>query len=154
MRLLLRLSDADRERLGCDDWLPLDPFAVTARQAAVLQRPIWPGTDGEPESFEDPDAWRAGLRGVPQFDEHGAPVMVDDPDADGKVQHRRAHFGAELAMVWLALRHNGVEVDPAELDYNRDGVRYITEADPDPDPEPEGPGKGDAAGDPATTSTA
>jgi hypothetical protein len=150
----LHLSDADRERLGCGDWMPVDLGAVTARQAATLQRRIWPGEDGEMVGFDEPDVWREGLRGVPVFDGHGAPVMVDDADGDGQVQHRRAHIGAEMAWVWLALAQNGIRVDPTELDYNRDAVRYIVQADPDakPEAESEGPGKDDAPVEPQTTS--
>jgi hypothetical protein len=159
--ILLYPSDADVARLGCKPVLPLDLHSVTAREAATLQRPIWPGSDGELIPFERPQAWREALRGTPMFDSTGAPVMVKVKETlpDGSVetteeQKRAPHYGAHLAMLWLALRRSGIEVDPATLDYDQDTLRWAWETATEPDAEPEaGPGKGDGVEEPATTSS-
>jgi hypothetical protein len=161
VNLKLRLSDKDRERLGCPEWLTVDLHAVTAREAAVLQRCIWPGPDGELESFDEPAEWRRALRGMPMVDATGAPVMheVTELQDDGSTtmtmeQKRRSHWGANLALVWLALKANGVTTDPATLEYDQDNAQFVREPDPaEPESAPDSPGKGDGDDEPPTASS-
>ena len=134
MKIQLRLSDADRKRFGCDEWLELDPLGITAREAAALQEPFWPKHDG----FVSPSEWRKALRGTPLFDDHGAPVMVDDGEG-GQVQKRRPDYAAHAALVWLALKRAGAAVELAGLDYDQDSARFAMQ----PDETPAGQGKDD-----------
>lgn len=153
MKILLWVSDADRERFGCGELLELDPFSVTAREAAALQQPFFPGSDG----FGSPNEWRKALRGTPLTDATGAPVMVDVEEtlADGTVkttqeQKRQPDYAANAALVWLELKRAGVDVPLADLDYDQDGARFMFQSDAPV--EAEGPGKDDGA-EPPTTST-
>lgn len=140
----LRLSDADRERLGCPEWLDIDPYSVTAREAAALQR----GFDlaGERVIYAHPGEWRAALLGEVVVDERGAPVMqpVESDDGPKIVETRRANFGAFMVLVWLALRRVDIAVPFSELDFNVDQLAYRGDPaeEPEPDADPEAsPGK-------------
>lgn len=128
--IAIRLSDADRARLGLDqEWIQLDLFAVTAREAMALQRGADLG-DGLVVQFDGPNAYRTALGGKPVFGADGQPVMVEEPDPDGPegattlVQKRAPDFGAELATVWLGLRRAGITVPLAEVDFDRDGWEW------------------------------
>jgi hypothetical protein len=115
----LRLSDADRERYGCKEWLDVDPFAITNREAAAIQRGFT--ADGLKVAFDNPALWLKALTGEVVTDENGAPVMDPITGLDGEptvVPRRRPDFGAELILVWLALRHNGTDVPMSEVDYD------------------------------------
>lgn len=91
----LRLSDAERERYGCDEWLDLDLKAVTLAQAEDLY-------DATGMTVDD------ALKGVSE----GKPARGGKPalGADGKpaveVDHR-----AWCALFWIAARAVGVEVE-------------------------------------------
>jgi hypothetical protein len=103
----LRLSDVDRERLGGPEWLDLDHYSVTAREAAILQRGF--DLDGEHVAFEHPGEWRKAL----------------SPDGDSP-------WAATLVLVWLALRRAGVQVALADLDFNLDSLAYRVDPSPEP----------------------
>ena len=116
----LRLSHADRERLGCPEWLDLDVYSVTAREAAIMQRGF--DLDGERAAFAHPGVWRNALGGG------------DD---------RVPNFAAITMLVWLALRRVDVVVPLAEvadivveqLAYKGDPVD-VPEDEPDPQASP------------------
>lgn len=118
----LRLSDADRARLGCEEWLDVDAHSVTAREASILQRGF--DLDGQKICFEHPGLWRRAL----------APEGASAPE-----------FPALMVLVWLALRRAGITVALADLDFDLDQLAY--KGDPVDEPEevdPEAsPGKGD-----------
>jgi hypothetical protein len=143
----LRLADQDRERYGCDEWLELDPFAITNREAAAIQRGFT--CDGMKVAFDNPATWLRALTGEVVTDDNGAPVMDPITGHDGEptvVPRRRPDFGAELILVWLALRRSGINVPMSEVDYDMD-MRWestVPQAD-EPDEIPgESEGKDDA----------
>lgn len=143
MKILLFLSEADQNRFGCGPQLEVNPFAVTAREAAAIQEPFFPKHDG----FVSPKEWRDALRGTPLVDQYGAPVMVEvEEDGETKQQQKRKpDYAANAVVVWLGLRRAGVNVELADLDYDTDAFRWSFQTD-----QPEGQGKDDS--DPATTS--
>lgn len=154
MIVKLKLADADRERFGCEEWIALDLFAVTAREAIEIQAATWPGPGGEEYYFDSPQAWREALAGRPVFDATGAPVMVQDwSEQDGAFvprQKKRTDVGAAVVLVWLALKRVGVTTALADLDFNADALDWQV----DQPTAPESPGKEDAAVDEAMTSSA
>jgi hypothetical protein len=155
MSARLRLSDEDRKRFGCEEWLEIT-LRPSAREAAEMQRPFFVDTDGERKGFADPDEWHEALDGTPVFDEYGAPVMVeaDEEQPDGSTkkvekQKRQTHFGALLALAWLALKRAKIDVpDLRDFDFDSGLSRYLIL----PDEDPESPGKGSGS-DPETTSS-
>jgi hypothetical protein len=86
LHVRIRLADADRERLGCPEWIDYDQAAVTIQQYADVQTAF---------GLKPADLWR-GL-------------------ASGDAY-------AVWAMVWIALRAGGVEVDIKELTFALDGA--------------------------------
>lgn len=110
----IRLSEKDRKRFGCPEWLTVDVDSMTAREAAIIQT----------EGGIAPDEISDELIGQPVFD-NGAPVFQRDI-VTGEVirddgiprQKRRYNFNAWLALVWLALRRNGIQVPYAEMDFD------------------------------------
>lgn len=144
----LRLSDADRERYQCKEWLDVDPSAVTSWEAVLMQRGFT--RDGIRVAFDSPAVWMRSLLGEVVTDEQGAPVMDPVTGLDGEptvVPRRRPDLGAELMLVWLALRHNGTDVPMAEVEYHISGMRWEVAADAVPEDEVvpgESEGKGDA----------
>lgn len=86
--LLIRLSDADRERFGCAEWLELDQNVLSLEEAEQLD-----------------DAGIDALRW-----DRPAEGLVDDA-GNPRVSAR----GVRVA-VWLALNRNGSKVSLAELE--------------------------------------
>ncbi len=108
----IQLGRADRDRLGCGEWLPVDLHSVTVREAIVLQHGVDLG-DAVAVQFDTPAAWRAALAG--RSDETG---------------QRRGDFGAELVLVWLALRRGGVTLPLAGVEYDADSREFrVVESD-------------------------
>lgn len=105
----IRLSEADRERLGCPELLPVDLQSATNREAIALSK----------LGFNTPRRLAAAL--ISQ-------------DTDGEIE---PNWTAWTALVWLALRRAGVEVDPLTLEFDIDSVEYIRDPEPEPVPEPE-----------------
>jgi len=116
----LRLSDADRERLGCVEWLDIDLYSVTVEEATILQDGF---TIGEKKvSYDHPGQWRAAL--------------TPGPDSPPR-------FPALKVLVWMALNRAGVSTSLNELTFNVDLLAYKGDpADSEPDVDPEAsPGK-------------
>lgn len=115
----LRLCDEDRKRLGVDvEWLDIDAYSVTAREAAILQRGF--DLDGERVAYAHPGLWRGALTQKP----------LPDPNA-------------MLVLVWLALRRIDITTPLGDLDFNLDLLAYnVDRAEPeggeevDPDASP------------------
>ena len=118
----IRLDDKDRERLGCDEWLPWDLWAVTIGDLDELA-----------ERFNfDPDDWPTPFFGELTLEQAG------DPDAKPKAPKWQFRAG-----IWLALRQAGVEVswaDMAKVRHLKARTRRTEE-----------PGKEDPATEPSTT---
>lgn len=97
-----RLSDADRERYGCEEWLSVDLDATTNKEAATLQRAL-----GFDDHVTLADAFNAQWR----TDETGG---------------ARMNYGAWDAVVWLSLRQAGVLTARSreEMAAELDGLHY------------------------------
>jgi hypothetical protein len=127
----LKLGDADRERLGAPESIPISLSSVTNREA-IRMRVL---------GYKTPRLWRNALRGKP-VDEDGNPVPleIDGFDEDGKpakvsnpaVVDFDRDYQAWTVLMWLGLRRVGIEVDPATLEFDLDGLDY--EPDPEDDP--------------------
>jgi hypothetical protein len=98
----IRLAEADRERLGCPEWLDLTLSSITAREAGTIQRLGGYG----------PDELADALRGEPIIRD-GQPVV--DDEGQPKLRY---DFDAWVAVVWLALKRSGVTVPYNELDFD------------------------------------
>jgi hypothetical protein len=147
MLFKLRLADVDRERFGCAEQLDVDVFSVTAWEAALIQRGFT--RDGIRVAFDSPTLWLRALTGEVVTGENGEPVMDPVVGLDGEptvVPRRRPDLGAEMVMVWLALRHAGIDVPMAEVDYRIGGATWetVTEATA---PEEEVPGESEGKDD-------
>lgn len=117
MELLVCLSDADRERYGCAETLPVDILTVTYNEASAMQS----------LGFRWPSDWRAALFGE------------DVKDADGKVIGRKRgneYLHALKGLLWLALNRNGHQIGLNDLDFTVDGLSVRSVDKPD------GQGKG------------
>jgi hypothetical protein len=127
----IRLSEADRKRLGCPEWLDVQLTSITAREAATIQR----------LGGYDPDELAEALKGTPVMRD-GQPVYETDADGntvmeDGKPKPKlRYDFDAWVAVIWLALKRAGVTVPYNELDFD---LEIDVEA---ADPEGEVPAEG------------
>lgn len=129
LSIRLRLSDADRERYGCDEWLGVVFGSVNAWEAALIQRGFT--KDGIRVGFDSPGRWRQGLTGQVITGDDGEPILrkVETPEGMKEVPQRRPDFGAELILVWMALRRAGIDVPMAEVDYDTDGLTWQSEDD-------------------------
>ena len=116
----LKLSEADRERLGAPEELSIDLAGITNREAIRLR------TLG----YNTPRLWRSALRGKP-VDEDGNPA-TGEAIADYVMDYQ-----AWTCLLWLALKRVGIESDPATLEFDLDGMSY----EADPEPEAAEPGK-------------
>lgn len=112
----IRLSEKDRERLGCPELLPFDIFSVTNREAIVLRD----------LGYTTPKQWRIALEAIP--------VEKDD---DGKVIDAEIDYVAWTGLVWLSLRRAGIDTDVKTLEFDAYDIGYIK----DPEPEPVKQGK-------------
>ena len=120
----LRLAEADRERLGCPEFLPIEMGTLTNREAIELRK----------LGFNTPRLFWAALR--------SQPVKEHDEVVDAVLDYE-----AWTAYVWLALRRAGVETDVHTLEFDLDRLEYLPDDEP---PAPEGdPGK---APEPSTNS--
>lgn len=107
----LRLSDADRERLGVAEWLDYDMTNLSMVEAETLQEQF----GVEPEDRLD---W---FRGQPVLKD-GEPVLDEDDEPVRKRSMKVYRF-----IVWCALRRAGVKADPLEFDFDYSGVRFRRE---------------------------
>ncbi|MGE5830149.1 MAG: hypothetical protein ACM30G_17575 [Micromonosporaceae bacterium] len=120
----LRLTDADRKRLGVDEDLPVDVFSVTNREALGLVR----------LGFKTPALWREVL-------------LAEDRKGDN------ADPLAWTGLVWIGLRRIGVEVDIETLEFDFDGVGTIRDEDPPEREEGKAPGHDPSTSSPSPSST-
>lgn len=120
----LRLDPADRERFGCDEWLPVDPQTVKVREAIQLQE----------LGFDTPADWRGALRGE----------EATRPDGSTYRRAGKATVPAMLGLVWLALSRNGHQVGLDALDFDFDAVELAADESGEQGKDPSTP---------ATTST-
>jgi len=131
MQVEIRLSQADRDRLGIPDVIVVDPESVTAREAIILERGA-SDQDGLVIQFASPDDWRKALAGR----------AGDTPEA-----RRSASYPAYVVLVWLALRRAGVHVPLSEVDFDDRAEWKVTGVDAPPEDEL---GKDPTGGDPST----
>jgi hypothetical protein len=101
------LSDADRIKFGCPEFLPVSIDAITNREAIALQKAGYP----------TPRLFREALRVKPVID-----PATGEPYSDGDYT---IDIEAWTALVWLALRRAGVDTDLATLEWDIDGVDYL-----------------------------
>lgn len=97
-----RLSDADRVRLGCPEWITYDASRMTNREAIVLQKAGY-----------DPPAKAIGEAWMAQFTEVG----------DDVYELKSIDYAVWTAMVWMALRRDGVKVDLDDLEFDVNDAR-------------------------------
>lgn len=108
MKVRVRLSDKDRERYGCPEWLEFDPYAVSIQEAIVLQSGVDIG--GVVFAYDTPAGWRNAF-------------------------NKRENF-AVLVAVWLALRGSDVKVPLSDVEFNSDDFDYeVVDEGEAPDPE-------------------
>ncbi len=118
----VRLSDADRERFGVDEWLDYDLGRLTVVEAETLQ-----------ERFGvDPDDRFVWFRGAPVVKD-GQPVTGDD----GEPVYRRSVVVYRF-LVWVALRRAGCVQDPDSLDFDYDDLQFRRAPDPKDQSSPAG----------------
>jgi hypothetical protein len=96
----IRLTDADRERLGCPEWLECDVRSMTLTEATWLA-----------DQGISPFRFGRG-RGVPTLDARGEPVLTDDGEP-----LEFGHPDMWRDMVWLGLHRAGIDVGRAALDF-------------------------------------
>lgn len=106
----IRLGDADRERLGCPEWLIEDELALSIVEADLLQR-----------AGIEPDDVVAHIAGAPKLAGDGTQLTTDDGYAIRSI----SMLGWRIR-VWLALRRAGVRIPFDELDFSLlDMVREV-----------------------------
>jgi hypothetical protein len=113
----LSLSEADRARFGAPEFLPIDLSTLTNREAVALQ----------------------GLGFTPRsLNRRLKAKELEDGDFE-------LDYAAWDALLWLALRRAGVEVDVHTVEYDVYGLRMLADEEVVPLPaEPEDPGKAEA----------
>ncbi len=118
MALQIRLGDADRERLGCPEWVEYDFGSLTLTEAEILD--------------DHGVTWDGELRyGTPVLDADGKAVL----NADGRPM-RTFKPRATRVWVWSALRRAGVDVPFAELDFDTDAMSFKATGEADSGKEP------------------
>ncbi len=136
----LKLSEADRGRLGAPESLPFDLGGVTNREAIQLRALF---------GFRTPKLWRMALRGQP-IDADGNDVTDKDAKtvADGgPIVDFATDVQAWTALVWMALKRFGIDADPKTLEFDVDAMDYEVEPK---EPEAE-PGKAPEDPEPSTS---
>jgi hypothetical protein len=112
----LRLSDADRERLGAPEFLPFEAGSLTNREAIELRK----------LGFKTPRLFWTALK-------------AREVKEDGEVVDLELDYLAWTMLVWLALRRVGIQTDVDTLEFDLDALRFI--GDDEPQPVEEEPGK-------------
>lgn len=111
-----RLSDQDRERFGCAEWLPYSPYDISVADLEDLS-----------DRFDfDPSEWPTPLFGELTLEQAGDPTAKPVPP---RWQMR--------ATVWQILRQNGHDVSWDDAGTVRIGhvtARRIEGKDPEPSP--------------------
>jgi hypothetical protein len=155
VRVRLRLSDVDRERYQCKEWLEFDFDEIEAWDVALIQRGFV--RDGIRVAFDNPNLWSRALADQVIKDDNGNPVMDPVLDSVGapvldengeplRVPQRKPDMGAVLILVWLALRYNGTDVPMDQVRVRLSGMHWdlVTGDEPEDEPVPgESEGKDD-----------
>ena len=137
----IRLGDADRVRLGAPEELPIDLDRLSNREAIQLRF----------LGYNTPRLFRKAL--LPKrLDEDGNEVHGSADDLKlvhegGKVADMQIDYEAWTALVWLALRRAGVNVDVKTFEFDVDECAYVA------DPEPEAPKAPEPDEDPEASTT-
>lgn len=129
-----RLGDADRERFGCPEWLPVDLTACTIAEVTELSDRF---------GFELED-WPDALFGEVPFE------FAGEPDAD---KHRRKPRWWLSAYTWFGLHQAGIDAswdDVGKIAILQIGHRDDESPGKAPAPEPEAPPP-DPTPEPSTT---
>lgn len=92
----LRLNEADRQRLGCPEFLPISLTSITNKEAVELKKLGFPTVRLMAKALEKP-----------------------------------GEYEAWTALVWLALKRAGVNVDSAVLEFDLP-VEVLGDEEPDP----------------------
>lgn len=137
----LRLGAADRERLGAPEELPIDLDRLTNREAIQLRV----------LGYNTPRLFRKALMGK-RLDDDGNEVRGSAEDVKlayegGRVVDFELDYEAWTALVWLALRRAGVNVDAKTLEFDVEECAYVG------DPEPEAPKAPNPSEDPEVSET-
>lgn len=90
-----RLSEADRERLGCPEWIDVDFRRVSIREAAEIQKRT---------GYASPDALLRAFFEPIRNHKAGEELRVD--------------FDSIITLIWLGLRRAGVTVAYDDLDFD------------------------------------
>lgn len=110
----IQLSEADRERFGCPDWLTVDLSVMTLTEMEAVQKAV--GFDSDQDLI---DAWDG------QFKREDKKLVMD--------------FDAWRVLIWLGLRQSGaltahgaeaMAMEITDLDCQIKRIRV--EADPEP----------------------
>lgn len=114
----IRLSDEDRKRFDCPEWLEIKPTLVTSKEAWAIQQVL--GFDDSQQVIE---AWDG------QFHK----------DAEGNVTGHKWDYDVWDAVVWLGLRHAGclpaksrdeMRAELAGIEYRVEWVRLEASEEP------------------------
>ncbi len=137
----LRLGEADRERLGAPEELPIDLDRLSNREAIQLRV----------LGYNTPRLFRKALS-AKRLDEDGNEVRGSGEDLKlvhdgGKVIDFEIDYEAWTAFVWLALRRCGVNTDVKTLEFDVEQCAYVG------DPEPEAPKAPDPSEDPEVSTS-
>jgi hypothetical protein len=124
----LRLTDADRERLGGPEWLDGAVNPLRVREAEALEDATKLSTAAALEAME--------------------PTLEPMPGGQ-KIRYHYSARGIRLR-VWLGLFRAGVETSYADLDFDAQFLLIHHEAEP---PQPEGKDDGSPSAEPSTKST-
>lgn len=99
----IRLSDSDRVRYGCPEWLPFRLDRLTAREAAVIQHE----TGLTPGELPGALRYRVETRGPDGVWEEFPVRSGEDPPEGARLV---ADYDAWTCVVWIALRRAGCSV--------------------------------------------
>ncbi len=121
----LSLSEADRERLGAPEQLPIDLDRLSNREAIQLRF----------LGFNTPRIFQRALM-PKRLDDDGKEVRGSADDLKwvsdgGKVADIQIDYEAWTAFVWLALRRSGVNVDPKTLEFDIEETIYHQDVEPE-----------------------
>lgn len=108
----IRLSDDDRERLGCPEWITYDANRLTTLEGKQLQKAGF-----DPPRKAIAEAWAA------QFE----PIDAET------YRQARIDYDVYTAVVWMALRRIGIQTTYAELEFDTVGMQWELEPAPEVD---------------------
>lgn len=124
----VKLSDADRQRFDCKEWLPVELADASITDVEELSDRF---------GFDPIDDWPEAMRGTISLEDAG----------QGEDKRKRPKWYMR-ALVWMALHQNGHDVS-----WDDAGLVQFLRLDFKSD-DPVEPGKGEADGSPSETSDA